>query len=94
MACPVGSFPTCEAKAVRTPSRAKADRRVCRVPAGLHGVRVVEGNLASVGEVEPMSVVVVPGPDVGIGQPDEDIRRRIADAEHVVWGHVSMRLGG
>ena len=41
-----------------------------------------------------MSFVVVPGPDMSIGEPDEDVRRRIPDAKHFVLGHASMRPGG
>ena len=76
------------------PEPSQTHRCVRRISAGLHGVHVVEGDLAAVREVEPMSVVVVPGPDVSIGQPDEDVRRRIPDAEHFVLGHASIRLGG
>ena len=38
-----------------------------------------------------MPVLVVPGPDVRVRQSDEDVRCRIADAKHLVVGHVSMR---
>ena len=83
--------PHMRGQSCRNPEPRQPHRGVRRVPTGLNRVGIVEGNLASVGEVQPMPVLVVPGPDVRVRQSDEDVRRRIADAEHLVVGHLSMR---
>ena len=63
------------------------DGRICRIPASVDRHRVLERDLAAEGKVHPVPVVVLRDPDVRVGQPDEDVGRGVAHAEHVVLRH-------
>ena len=63
---------------------------ICRVPARVDNHGVVERDFAAEREVHPLPVVVLPDADMRVGQPDEDVGRGVAHAEHIELRHRAI----